>query len=106
MNMSQFAYPAIVFGLIISACASDPADPDSNALETAPSIAATKEPLKPYDPGGDITCRYEKPVGSHIMRKICTTVSDDERIQKETRDLLRSGRLPRTIVIRDNTRER
>ena len=102
MTMSQFAYPAIVFCLLFSACASDPANPGSDALETAPSIAATKEPLKPYAPGSDVTCRYERVTGSHMMRKVCKSEAEKQRAQKDAQDWMRTGgQRGSTTVVRD-----
>ncbi len=106
MKACYTTYFSVWCGMIISGCTSSPAVEDSSNPDVAATTVVADEPLQPYQPGSTVTCRYEKPVGSHMMRKICSTASDDERNQRATRDLLRSGRLPRSIVIRDTTPER
>ena len=96
----------IAVGALTVGCASSSTVDDSSNTDVAATTAATDEPLQPYKPSGAVTCRYEKPIGSHMMRKICTSVEDDERNQKRTRDLLRSGRLPKSKEIGHTTRER
>ena len=91
MNVSRVACPAIICGLMMSACASVPADPGSATTDSSPAVAATKEPLEPFNPGSDVTCRYQRVTGSHMMRKICKSEAEKQRAQKDAQDWMRTG---------------
>ncbi len=102
MNVSRVACPAIICGLMMSACASVPADPGSATTDSSPAVAATKEPLEPFNPGSDVTCRYQRVTGSHMMRKICNSEAEKQRAQKDAQDWMRTGgQRGSTTVVRD-----
>jgi len=106
MNTNLLTSAILASSVLVVGCASQPADQEQSPTDPATTKASAAEDLKPFRPSGAVTCRYEKPIGSHMMKKICTSAEDDARNQRETRDLMRSGRLPKSKRIGHTTRER
>lgn len=69
---------------IASACSSNPADGTSAGAKTAQTNAA----------GEELVCTYEKPTGSFLKEKRCTTAAQREakRGQQDTLIDVREGR--------------
>lgn len=63
--------------------------PVVHANETAPAEATGESAMVSNTEADDrMVCEYEKPIGSHMKKRICKTVADRNRDREDARDAM------------------
>lgn len=110
MRLPRHASPRVVTTLLMLSllgCSNLPTDADSpgspdtgpdttpdadGAAALTPEAFIAEQQLADDGPGGqdEVTCRIERPLGSHIRKKVCTTETERQREAIEARHLMKT----------------